>query len=116
MDIQGVLGTDLVAEFPAVYTHAVLKAVPVISFVKTRDSENDVTNLFAVKITNPSSSEESITLKQFDFTFTATPANTVKVRYGADRANFVNDGTASVILAPGETETFYFEATTPLDK
>jgi hypothetical protein len=70
--------------------------------------------LFAVKISNPSSNEESITLKQFVFTFTATPANTVKVTYGEDRSTFVNDGTAAVVLAPGETETFYFEANTPL--
>jgi hypothetical protein len=68
MDIQGVQGTDLITPQTAVYNHAVFKAVPVISFVKTRESDNDVTKFFAVKITNPSSSEESITLTGFTFT------------------------------------------------
>jgi hypothetical protein len=68
MDIQGVQGIDLIAApVPAVYNHAVLKAVPVVTFVKTRDSDKEVSKFFAVKINNPSSSEESITIHALTF-------------------------------------------------
>jgi hypothetical protein len=109
MDIEGVQGSVNVPTTTATYNHAVLKAVPVVSFVKTRESDNDVSKYFAVKISNPQSSTESITLS--GFAYGGTNSGNVKATYGDNRADFT---AGIVVLAPGTSETVYFEASTPL--
>ncbi|MDR0369358.1 MAG: hypothetical protein LBH96_02205 [Candidatus Peribacteria bacterium] len=115
MKIDGAASLNLVpTPLSVTFSHMVFKAVPTLSFEKTRTDASDAKNLFGVKITYPETGAGSDSIEITGFTLAGTPAAIDVINANGVKIGNETGLTQHISLNPGQSVVVKFQATTTM--
>lgn len=116
MDLEGAAGPITMSPSPLAlsFSHVVFKAVPRLSFEKTRTDTSDAKNLFGVKITYPATGAGTDPIEITKFTFTGSPTGIDVVNSNGVKIGDETALTQTLSLNPGQSVIVKFQATTTM--